>query len=306
MKFKFFFFLLPLLSLAQEQVAKGLVLDGVTQEAIPYVNMSIIDSKSGTSSDEDGSYTLSIYAEDLDKMITLSSLGYQNRNIRVAEFIKLTKIYLQPSIEELNEVLITKKIEDQFLEVNPLGKDDIYGGFGAGTKPWNIGLYFPYRKNYRKTQYLKSLVVHLNEGVFTDQRDSKFRIRFYTVGKDGLPNEDLIFQNIIITVGKDQDLVFIDVSRHNVTIPENGLYVALEGLAIPFNAYESTSSYINTEGKRVSRAITRYAPSFAATSAYARDYKVVFFVDGKWWNYNINTPADQKMFIPAVTLTLSN
>lgn len=306
MKFKLFFFLLPLLSLAQEQVAKGLVLDAKTAVSIPYVNISIVDSKSGTSSDEEGSYALIIYSEDLDKTITLSSLGYQNRDIKVTEFLKLTKIYLKPSIEELNEVVITKKIEDQFLEVNPLQKEDVYGGFGAGTKPWNIGLYFPYRKNYRQTQYLKSLVVHINEGVFTNQRESKFRIRFYRVGKDGLPGDDLIFQNIIINVGKDQDLVFVDLSRHNVTIPTNGLYVALEGLAIPFNAYESTSSYINTEGKRESRDITRYAPSFAATSAYVRHHKVVFYVDGKWWNYNVNTPADQKMFIPAITLTLSN
>ena len=140
MKFKFFFFLLPLLSLAQEQVAKGLVLDAKTQEPIPYVNMSIIDSKVGTSSDEDGSYALSIYAEDLDKMITLSSLGYQNRDIKVAEFIKLTKIYLRPSIEELNEVLITKKIEDQF-DLTAIDIKTANAQFETGTTIRNLITY---------------------------------------------------------------------------------------------------------------------------------------------------------------------
>ncbi|WP_299334249.1 carboxypeptidase-like regulatory domain-containing protein [uncultured Psychroserpens sp.] len=306
MKLKLLFFLLPLFIFAQENEAKGVVLDAKTGAPIPYVNISIVNSKAGTSSQEDGSYTLTIYNEDLEKSVRLSSLGYHDKEITVVDLLKTVKIYLQPSIEELNEVLISKKIEDQFLEINPLRKDNIYGGFGAGTRPWNIGLYFPYRANYQQTQYLKSLTVHLNEGVFTDQRDSKFRIRLYTVGKDGLPDEDLIFQNIIINVGKDQDLVFIDLSRHSVTFPTNGLYVALEGLAIPYNAYEGTTSFVNPEGKRETRKITRYAPSFAATSALVRDHKVVFYVDGKWWNYNVNTPADQKMFIPAITLTLSN
>lgn len=306
MKFIYIFLFVPLLSLAQAQVAKGVVLDANTQKTIPYVNISVVNSKAGTSSNREGNYALIIYSEDLDKIMKISSLGYQNREIEVSEFLKLTQIHLQSSIEALDEIVITKKRDDKWVEVNPLHKGQIYGGFGAGTRPWNIGLYFPYKSNYKQTPWLKSLVVHINENVFKNQRESKFRIRVYAVDNNGLPGKDLIYQNIIITVSKDQDFVLVDLSRHNLKIPTNGLYVALEGLAIPFNAYTSKSNVTNAEGQNELRDITRYAPSFAATSAYVRDHKVVFYVDGKWWDYDVNTPANQKMFIPAIMLSLSN
>jgi len=109
---KFLLLLIPFLVCSQEQTAKGLVLDEDTKQPIPYVNISILESQIGTSSDYDGSYSLTIEAVDLEKEIKLSSLGYKDTTFLVSNFLKLETIKLKPIAEMLDEVLISDKFEN--------------------------------------------------------------------------------------------------------------------------------------------------------------------------------------------------
>ncbi|MAX72019.1 MAG: hypothetical protein CMC76_13140, partial [Flavobacteriaceae bacterium] len=142
---------------SQEKNAKGVVLDKETNAPIPYVNISILESTIGTSSDDDGSYSINIKEDDIDKKIHLSSLGYSDTMLTVSSFLKLKTIFLKPLIEELDEVVIAKKFEEKLLTIQPFEKKDLYGGFGSGKRPWQLGLYFPYDSSYANTEYVKKI-----------------------------------------------------------------------------------------------------------------------------------------------------
>ena len=100
------FLLFPILLFSQSQTAKGVVLDKETNAPVPYVNISILASQSGTSSDEDGTYSLDIKKDDLNKIVKLSSLGYEDSSLTISMFLNASKIYLKSKSEVLDEVFI--------------------------------------------------------------------------------------------------------------------------------------------------------------------------------------------------------
>jgi hypothetical protein len=303
---KVLFLLFPFLVFSQQQVANGVVLDKVTNEPIPYVNISILESTVGTSSDDDGSYTLKIKEEDLDKNIHLSSLGYKDTTLTVTSFTKSKTIFLQPLVEELDEVVISEKFEEDFLEINKIKKNKLRGGYAAGSKPWILALYFPYDDKYSKTEYLNSLKVYINRSSLIKRYKSKFRIRIYEIDDEGMPGDDLLMDDLIVETTMKQKEAIIDLSEFNIVFPKDGLFIALEGLAIPYNAYEDVSTYVNKEGEKVTRQIVRYSPSFSATIEKKGEKKVVKFDNNTWYNFEVPLMEKNKTFVPAISLTLSN
>ena len=214
---KVFFLLLPFLVFSQQHVARGVVLDKVTNKPIPYVNISILESTVGTSSNDDGSYTLKIKEEDLDKNIHLSSLGYKDTTLTVTTFAKLKTIFLNPLAEELDEVVISEKFEEEFLEINSIKKRDVISGFGGFKEhPYIFALYLPFKEDYSDLFFIDKAKVFLNKVNVLGGRksmSSKFRFRMFSVGKDSLPDKDLISENIIVTTTKKQRDVEIDLSE---------------------------------------------------------------------------------------------
>jgi len=302
---KFLLLLIPFLTFSQEQTAKGFVLDTETKIPIPYVNISIIKSKIGTSSDDDGSYILTIKDEDLSKSIKLSSLGYKDSTIVVSKFLNLDKVFLQPIAEELEEVVISEKFEEHFFEINPIRKKDIIGGFGGfKDHPYIFALYFPYQKTFNNTEYISIVKVFLNKKSFAHKlMPSKFRLRLFSIGIDSLPDRDLLSKSLIIETSKKQRDVEIDLSEFNITFPEEGVFVALEWLHIPFNAYEFT--YTKGKSKKKYTEI-RYAPRLSWIKQKNSENYLVIYAIGRWIKQKIPYTSKDDFMIPAIFLTLSN
>ena len=304
---KIFFLLFPFLVFSQQQVAKGVVKDKDTNSPVPYVNISILESRVGTSSNDDGSYSLNINKEDVDKNVHLSSLGYKDTTLTVTSFTKLKTIYLQPLAEELDEVVITEKFEEEFMVIKPFQKKDLYGGFGNGKRPWQIGLYFPYDSLYDDTKYINTVKVRISKGFSSRRKASKFRVRLYSISQDSLPGQDLISESIIVTTTKKQKEVEVDLSTYNIVFPNNGLFVVLEGLAIPFNEYKWNYTMTDSKGKKKKvKDDIGYVPSFRAFLANYNKFLVVHYGNGKWWKYSVPHHKDNKQWVPAISLTLSN
>lgn len=303
---KFLFLFISIFSFAQEQVTKGIVLDKDTNNPIPYVNISILESQIGTSSDEDGSYNLIVSEKDFNRYVHLSSLGYKDTTLTVISFLKLKSILLKPSVEELNEVVISNKFENKFTEINKIKKKRLRGGYAPGMKPWILALHFPYDEKYSTTRYLKELTVYVNRSSFIKKHKSKFRIRIYEVDDIGMPGEDLLTDDIVVETTKKQKEVLIDLSDNDIIFPATGLYVALEGLAIPFNAFDDMSTYVNAKGEKISREVVRYAPNFSATVEKKDKVKVVKYDNGEWYDFKVPLMEKNKTLVPAISLTLSN
>lgn len=221
----------------------------------------------------------------------------------MSQLVKENRIFLRAKTEVLSEVVISKKFEEQLLVVNPIIKKDIKSGFGASEYPIILALYFPYEANYDATKNLNSVKIYLKQYWFEKNRPSKFRLRFLSVGKDELPDEDLVYESIVVETEKNQKEVVIDVSKYNLTFSENGLYIGLEWLFIPFNEYEET---FTAEGENRKKTMKRFAPKFALTMEEIEKYRVMVFLTGQWYDNPMPSIKDGTQIVPAISLTLSN
>ncbi|WP_299103337.1 carboxypeptidase-like regulatory domain-containing protein [uncultured Winogradskyella sp.] len=299
---KLLFLLIPIITFSQEQIAKGFVLDKVSNEPIPYVNISILDSQIGTSSNEDGSYSLTIRDKDLEKTVKLSSLGYESSVMPISLFLKTGEVFLNSLVEKLDEVVISKKFEEKTKIINEIREEDLCQGYSSHAEnPWILALYFPYDEAYDTTDYLKSIRFHF--GNFRNKK-AKFRLRVFSMGKDSLPDKDLLKESVVVSLKKKQKTVDINISDYNVIFPKNGFYVAFEWLYIPYNEVKVT--YVDGPKNKNKRKGIKYAPTVSGICAEEGEFKLSIYNAGKWRFYAANKYKSDKKIIPAISLTLSN
>lgn len=87
-------------------VFKGKIIDKTTKEVIPYTNLIVKKQQIYRIADENGNYKLPVISNR--DIVTISSMGYETKHIPIKDLSK--KIYLTPSFEALNEVVIKAKV----------------------------------------------------------------------------------------------------------------------------------------------------------------------------------------------------
>jgi hypothetical protein len=117
----------------------------------------------------------------------------------------------------------------------------------------------------------------------------------------GFPNEDLIKDNLIVSVGKKEQRIVLETSKYDIEIPKNGIFVSLERLNIPYNTYEDVYKYKDS----ISEKVTRVAPDFGGFPVF--NEKRYSFKKGIWYAAEKDIIYYKgKTIVPAISLTLSN
>ena len=88
-----------LISFSLSAQIKGVVKDSLSGEPIPYVNIWVENETIGTTSEENGSFSLDIKEE---KVLVFSALGYESKKSSSKNEI----ILLKPKVFQLKEVVI--------------------------------------------------------------------------------------------------------------------------------------------------------------------------------------------------------
>lgn len=205
------------LSFAQETI-RGIVLDADTKEPVPFVNIGITRSMTGTVSDENGQYQLRI--PSLMDVVAFSSIGYQTENIEVKKLIENGEINLRPKpydipAIELNasaftkEVILGAKLEEQGHSI----------GFGSSELGAEIGAHI----GIHKETYIKSAHFPINHA----SGDSLlFRVNLYDFQNEKA-GENLLPQNVIISAVQKKGMIDVDLSEFNL-ITANDVLLSLE------------------------------------------------------------------------------
>ncbi len=98
--------LVPLAAAAQTTRVTGTVSDAATGETLPFVNVSFVDSRIGTSTDIDGKYVLDTYYPT--DSVRVSSVGYRTVTRAVKRDVaQVVDFQLAPATDELAELVIT-------------------------------------------------------------------------------------------------------------------------------------------------------------------------------------------------------
>lgn len=105
----YFFTLLSLLfageaALAQEQTVSGKVTDNEDGSALPGVNILVSGTSTGTVTDAEGNYRISIPSPDAT--LLFSFIGYENQEVSVNGRSTIN-VSMDPSLEQLSEIVVT-------------------------------------------------------------------------------------------------------------------------------------------------------------------------------------------------------
>lgn len=284
---------------AQEVLFEGHVYDGKTNEPIPYVNLSFLNSLKGTSTDEQGHFYLDIPTHFLDRQVHISSLGYNDTIVEAKTLYESKRFNMTEESFELDEVVVTQKLGDSDV-LNPISSYSLTSGFSSSSTPWVLALYFPNIGAQKK--YVDKVTVFLKKNENFKRESAKFRIRIYDVDEvTKKPNRDLLRKSIVLEHNVEHDYVSIDLSAFNIEIPKAGIYVGLEWLFVPSNWYMQTEINAITNKKEVE---DRFAPTFRGVYSQNQNYKAMIYGMGEWTDFKVRSRNNTKNFIPALSLKL--
>lgn len=275
---------------------RGVVKDSISGEPIPFVNIWVDNETVGTTSEVDGSFSLHVKEE---KQLVFSALGYETKKSSSKSEI----ILLKPKVFELKEVVIEQPKFKKEIEVGNFNKP--LGYHISGDLEFSNAKFFKYETSYEQTKFVKKIKITTRSKV----NNAKFKIRIFSVNKEGSPEDDLLYEDIIVTVKKGKRKNEIDISNFKLVFPEEGLFIAYEVLKIESNKY--FFEYTSNESEKLIKKIY-YAPDFE--SNLVDEQNTYHYRFGKWiklqrWHNNetgLREKYNNKVFEPAINLILTN
>ena len=203
----------------------GQVIDALTEEPIPFVNIGLVDENIGTVSDEQGYFQLEIDPLQYSQSnLRFSMIGFESKTYVLQEYLQkeLLIIPLTEESTELEEVVVSTK-RTQF-ETKILGNKTttkfIYAAFTTNKLGNEMGFVVRQRK---RPMILKKFNISLVEN---DYGFIRFRLNFYSV-ENGLPTSTLLKENIIIETDATSGIVSKDLAPYEIVIDED-FFVSIE------------------------------------------------------------------------------
>ena len=300
MRILFFFICICSFTFGQNVDFDGVVVDSKTNTPIPYVNISFLNTLTGTSSNEEGKFAIEISKTFLDKEIHVSSLGYKDTILLAGKLFDAKRLKMVEETFELEEVVVAKKLgESQVL--NPISSYSITSGFDSSSTPWVLALYFPNIGASKK--YLEKVTVFFREKNEFTRDKAKFRLRFYGVNPETKkPERDLTKKSIILEAVKSKNYTSIDLKALKIQIPQEGIYVGLEWLFIPYNWYGQGEKDQLTNKQKFE---DRFAPTFGGVYSKNQNYKVMIYGMGEWRDFRVKSKDNNQNFIPAISVKVA-
>lgn len=286
---KYLFFILFSFSISAQ--TKGVVVDE-SGKPIPYVNIWVENENIGTTSEENGEFSITASA---NKNLIFSILGFEKRIIKSSEVFN---VILKATFFQLDEVVIARRFETKKIEIGQINNSP-FEAFDNG--PRIEVKFFPYEASYKRTRFIKKV------SILTDSRidNATVKIHFYKVDSNGFPGDELLTKDFIVTLQKGVVRNGFDLTDLNLKMPKTGIFIGFEKLIIAKNKLEKTIVNSNT-GKTTIQIL--YYP-FVLYNYVERDF-LFTFSGGKWNKQTGEKSAGAtnkiKAYEPAINLVLTN
>jgi hypothetical protein len=270
---------------------KGVVIDE-SGKPIPYVNIWVENENIGTTSEENGEFSI---AASANKNLIFSILGFEKRVLKALE---ASNVIMKAVSFQLDEVVVARHFETKKIEIGTIN-NSVLEAFDNGPR---IDVkFFPYEAAYKKTKFIKKV------SILTDSRidNATVKIHFYKADANGFPGEELLTKDYIVTIQKGVVRNGFDLTDLNLKIPKTGLFIGFEKLLISKNKLEKT--IVNSNTQKTSIQLIYYP--LVLYNYVERDY-LFTFSGGKWSRQtsdkNEGTSGKIKVYEPAINLVLTN
>ena len=224
-----FLLLLLLLENLAAQTLEGRVMDEASGEGIAYANVGVVGKNVGTVSSAQGHFQIAIDSRYHQDTLRISAVGYQPYQLTVGDFVQRLQddptVMMTEAVTMMKEIVVKeKKYKGRKLKERVLGNTEATMNNETLFETNQLGHEMGVRvKVRRKPTFVQDFTVTLTE----NQYDTfKFRINFCSM-KDGLPDRNLLNENIIVTSSQKKGPITVDLRDYNIVL-ENDVFVSME------------------------------------------------------------------------------
>ena len=226
----------------QAQLIRGKVIDFSSEKSLEYVNLGVIDTPIGITTNEKGEFSLDIKGQSPKAKVRISMIGYKPQTFLIEELTnKENTIKLVSDPIQLGEVTV-KPFSGKLKKVGTTsstwhGEFCGIGGTQKG-KGCEIGTQIELGS---KPVLLKSLHICMHNQSF---ESSLFRLHIRDI-VNNLPSEEQLTENILIPIAKRSGWVDIDLTKYNLVFKDD---IALTIEWVKVNTTNKTK-FINVQGR---------------------------------------------------------
>lgn len=233
------FFLFQVITIAQNIVIEGVIKDSKQKEALPYANIFLKGSYSGTISNQNGQFRIIIPKEKSSDSIVVSYIGYKTQTFCISKIKNPLEVFLEEDLATLNEVVIVGYTAETIIKK-------------ALEKIPNNYFSEPYKSTgfYRVTSQKDNSYIHLSEAVFDiyqskiDNPKQQFKLEKIRAIKDekasqgidlGLKPNNIYGFDIVNNLDELELLNKTGLKRHNFQLEDSELVNGAETHKISFD-----------------------------------------------------------------------
>lgn len=218
----FLLFLNSYLLLGQHTVV---LKDKNTNNAIAYASI-FKDDKLYTTADSLGVFHVD--AKSLKSNFTISSVGYTSKTVVISA--EDTVIYLEKEVAQLEEMRILARKNKRKFTLGKAKRGDIVVVCGkTGNLTEELGKFF--KNPTEEVLFLKKFKFN----TFASTKSRIVNILFYSVKETGEPDKIISPENIICKLKKGNRTTEVDLSKMNIEMPKEGIFVAVQYLLLEEN-----------------------------------------------------------------------
>jgi hypothetical protein len=196
-----------------------------SEQPVEFSSIQVRNSKKGAVAGFDGKFEIMATSDEMGDSVSIYRIGYEARTISVKALSSLEfhKIFLNPVSVQLDTVGVSVKKADIEREGN---RGMAMGSLYLDTHGQQVALFLSNKKN--KTGRIKTLSFFLSGKGNTE---APFRIRVYALNDSlGCPGPELLPDILVVKPASGRGWFDVDVSQYNMRFPENGVFVAMEGI----------------------------------------------------------------------------
>lgn len=223
------FYVLIISQISGQTIITGRVLDEETKKPVPYVNIGILNSSTGTISNEDGSFSIRVPISLMDENLMFSSVSYTQRKIPIESFKNrdLSIIYLSERTIDLGEVIVSSSSTRRKKTWLGNGRRPLFvqGQMYSDTTSAGGAMALLIERDNEDFNYIEKVSLFIARNTLPE---FKVRVRFLEVDSANLPGNDLFKENIIVTSSMERGWLDFDLTPYNYRIDGVSFYLMLE------------------------------------------------------------------------------
>ena len=220
-----FAFLLCIPVLNAQYILQGRIIDALTKEPLPFVNVGVLKKELGTVSNEDGFFFLEVPDVFAKETLRFSMIGFDERDFQVADLeailLSNNTLVLAEQTTFLEEVVLTaEKKWDTRVSGNATTSKLLITGFTSNQLGNEIALFVKVKKT---PAYIEGIQFSVVENIYPEVR---FRVNVYS-SEYRFPDENILKENIFVTLEQSEGIISVDLKEYDILVDDD-VFISLE------------------------------------------------------------------------------